>query len=85
MDISDKRYIKQCLNGHPDDFRHLVKRYQGPLLAHLAPKSGSKDKAEEAAQGVAQPGLAGHGVDPGGGGRSGRVGEVLGAAMARAS
>ena len=46
----DKYYVERCLDGHPDDFRHLVRRYQAILLAHLAGKLGNKDKAEEAAQ-----------------------------------
>jgi len=47
---TDTYYIERCLDGHPDDFRYLVRRYQAALLAHLAGKLGSKDKAEEAAQ-----------------------------------
>ena len=50
MSGSDKYYVGRCLNGHPDDFRHLVRRYQGVLLAHLVGQLGSKDMAEEAAQ-----------------------------------
>jgi len=50
MSETDKYYIERCLDGHPDDFRHLVRRYQGVLLANLAGKLGSKDRAEEAAQ-----------------------------------
>lgn len=50
MSESDKFYIERCLDGHPDDFRYLVRRYQGVLLAHLAGKLGNKDQAEEAAQ-----------------------------------
>jgi RNA polymerase sigma-70 factor (ECF subfamily) len=50
MTETDKYYIERCLDGHPDDFRYLVRRYQAVLLAHLAGKLGSKDKAEEAAQ-----------------------------------
>ncbi len=50
MGITDKFYIERCLDGHPDDFRYLVRRYQAVLLAHLAGKLGNKDKAEEAAQ-----------------------------------
>jgi len=46
----DQYYVERCLDGHPDDFRYLVRRYQGALLAHLAGKLGNKDKAEEAAQ-----------------------------------
>ncbi|OHB60767.1 MAG: hypothetical protein A2167_07115 [Planctomycetes bacterium RBG_13_46_10] len=50
QNMADKYYIDRCLDGHPDDFRYLVRRYQAILLAHLAGKLGSKDKAEEAAQ-----------------------------------
>jgi len=50
MDKTDKYYIERCLNGRPDDFRHLVRRYQAVLLAHLAGQLGSRDKAEDAAQ-----------------------------------
>lgn len=46
----DGYYVERCLDGHPDDFRHLVRRYQPILLAHLAGKLGSRDRAEEAAQ-----------------------------------
>jgi RNA polymerase sigma-70 factor (ECF subfamily) len=52
MSENDKYYIGRCLDGHPDDFRHLVRRYQGILLANLAGKLGNKDRAEEAAQEV---------------------------------
>jgi len=50
MSETDKYYIERCLDGHPDDFRYIVRRYQAVLLAHLAGKLGNKDKAEEAAQ-----------------------------------
>jgi RNA polymerase sigma-70 factor (ECF subfamily) len=50
MPEADKYYVKRCLDGHPDDFRYLVRRYQGVLLANLAGKLGNKDRAEEAAQ-----------------------------------
>jgi RNA polymerase sigma-70 factor (ECF subfamily) len=50
MGTSDGYYIERCLDGHPDDFRHLVRRYQAVLLAHLAGQLGSSDRAEEAAQ-----------------------------------
>jgi len=46
----DTYYVQRCLDGHPDDFRHLVRRYQPVLLAHLAGKLGSVESAEEAAQ-----------------------------------
>ena len=47
---TDRYYVERCLDGHPDDFRHLVRRYQPVLLAHLAGKLGRRDRAEEAAQ-----------------------------------
>jgi RNA polymerase sigma-70 factor, ECF subfamily len=50
MTENDRYYVERCLDGHPDDFRHLVRRYQPILLAHLAGKLGSRDRAEEAAQ-----------------------------------
>ena len=50
MTETDKYYVERCLDGHPDDFRHLVRRYQAVLLAILAGKLGDKDRAEEAAQ-----------------------------------
>jgi RNA polymerase sigma-70 factor (ECF subfamily) len=46
----DKYYIKRCLNGHPEDFRYLVQRYQAVLLGYLTGRLGSRDMAEEAAQ-----------------------------------
>jgi hypothetical protein len=50
MPETDKFYIERCLDGHPDDFRYLVRRYQAVLLAQLAGKLGDKERAEEAAQ-----------------------------------
>jgi RNA polymerase sigma-70 factor (ECF subfamily) len=50
MSENDKFYIERCLDGYPDDFRYIVRRYQGILMAHLAGRLGSRDKAEEAAQ-----------------------------------
>jgi len=50
MPETDQYYVERCLDGHPDDFRYLVRSYQSVLLAHLAGKLGNKDKAEEAAQ-----------------------------------
>lgn len=50
MTETDQHYVERCLDGHPDDFRHLVRRYQPVLLAHLAGKLGRRDSAEEAAQ-----------------------------------
>ena len=50
MSENDTYYVERCLDGHPDDFRYLVRRYQAALLANLAGKLGDKDRAEEAAQ-----------------------------------
>ena len=50
MSETDKYYVERCLDGHPDDFRYLVRRYQAALLANLAGKLGDRDRAEEAAQ-----------------------------------
>lgn len=50
MAESDQYYIEQCLNGHPDEFRGLVRRYQAALSAYLAGKLGNRSSAEEAAQ-----------------------------------
>ena len=52
MPENDGFYIQRCLDGHPDDFRHLVRRYKGPLLGHLAGQLGRSDLAEEALQEV---------------------------------
>ena len=50
MSDSDKYYVGRCLDGHPDDFRHLVRRYQSVLLAHLVGQLCNRDFAEEVAQ-----------------------------------
>jgi len=50
MAESDQYYIQQCLNGHPDEFRCLIRRHQTSLLVYLAGKLGNKAGAEEAAQ-----------------------------------
>jgi RNA polymerase sigma factor (sigma-70 family) len=52
MPENDGFYIQRCLDGHPDDFRHLVRRYKGPLMGYLAGQLGRNDLAEEALQEV---------------------------------
>ena len=42
--------MQSCLDGHPEDYRHLVRRYQGVLLSYLTGLLGSRSGAEEAAQ-----------------------------------
>jgi len=36
MDLTDKEYVGRCRDGHQEDFRLLVDRYQKPLSAYLA-------------------------------------------------
>jgi RNA polymerase sigma-70 factor (ECF subfamily) len=50
MEATDKEYVEECRNGHPDDYRFLVERYQGPVFAYLASRLGDRALAEEAAQ-----------------------------------
>ena len=50
MTETDTFYIGRCKNGHPDDFRFLVNRYQGALIGHLMGRVENLDIAEEAAQ-----------------------------------
>jgi RNA polymerase sigma-70 factor (ECF subfamily) len=50
MESSDQEYIARCLDSHPEAFRHLVTRYQGPLLSFLTGKLGNTERAEEATQ-----------------------------------
>jgi len=47
---SDRYYVERCLDGHRDDFRHLVLRYQRPLLAGIRCRLVRPDVAEDAAQ-----------------------------------
>jgi len=50
MPETDSQFIERCLDGHPDDFRHLVGRYQRPVLAHLSGRLRPQAQVEEAAQ-----------------------------------
>jgi len=50
MDLTDKEYVQRCRDGHPEDFRMLVHRYQKPLFSYLTGKLGDHSQAEEAAQ-----------------------------------
>lgn len=50
MSQLDRECVERCLDGHPDDFRNLVERYQPVLLAYLAGCFGQSERAEEAAQ-----------------------------------
>jgi len=50
MDIADKEYVQRCCDGHPEDFRMLVYRYQGLLSSYLAGRLRNRAQVEEAAQ-----------------------------------
>jgi RNA polymerase sigma-70 factor, ECF subfamily len=50
MTESDSFYIERCLDGHPDEFRHLVRRYQSALVEGLTYRLKNRYQAEETAQ-----------------------------------
>ncbi len=50
MAENDKYLIEQCLDGRPDEFRHLIRRYQTAVTAYLISKLSNQTCAEEAAQ-----------------------------------
>lgn len=47
---TDRYFVKRCLNGHRDDFRHLVTRYQQPLLAGIRFRQARSEGADDVAQ-----------------------------------
>jgi RNA polymerase sigma-70 factor, ECF subfamily len=47
---TDRYYVERCLGGHGEDFRHLVLRYQKPLLAGVRCRQARRDEAEDVAQ-----------------------------------
>ncbi len=46
----DRQYVRLCLDGEPEAFRHLVFRYQGRLVSYLTGRLGDGQRAGEAAQ-----------------------------------
>jgi RNA polymerase sigma-70 factor, ECF subfamily len=50
MDIADKEYVQRCCDGHPEDFRMLVYRYQGLLSSYLTGRLSDRSQVEDAAQ-----------------------------------
>lgn len=50
MGETDRQYVERCLDGHPEDFRHLVRRYQKPLLAGIRCRQVRPDVVEDVAQ-----------------------------------
>jgi RNA polymerase sigma-70 factor, ECF subfamily len=47
---TDEQCIRDCLDGHPEFFRHLVARHQAALMVYLRRQVGEGDEATEAAQ-----------------------------------
>ena len=43
---SDEECVRSCLDGHPEAFRHLVERYQTPLLKHLCFRLGNPERSD---------------------------------------
>lgn len=50
MGRSDGDWVRRCLNGHADAFRHLVSEYEGPLAGFLAGRLRGPEEVMEAAQ-----------------------------------
>lgn len=50
MNLTDKEYVERCRDGHPEDYRLLVDRYQRPLFSYLAGRVRGQSEAEEAVQ-----------------------------------
>ncbi len=47
---TDKQYVRLCLDGQPQVFRHLVLRYQGRLASYLTGRLGDEEAATEVTQ-----------------------------------
>ena len=47
---TDEQCIRDCLDGHPEVFRHLVSRHQSALLRYLHGRLCNAEEAAEAAQ-----------------------------------
>lgn len=50
MGETDRDFIQRCLDGHPDDFRFLIGRYQRSVLAFLSGRLRHPALVEDAAQ-----------------------------------
>jgi RNA polymerase sigma-70 factor (ECF subfamily) len=50
MNLTDKEYVERCRDGHPEEFRVLVDRYQRPLFSYLTGRVRDASDAEEAVQ-----------------------------------
>jgi RNA polymerase sigma-70 factor (ECF subfamily) len=50
MNLTDKEYVERCRDGHPEDFRQLIHRYQRPLFSYLTARVRGPSDTEEAVQ-----------------------------------
>lgn len=50
METPDSQRIARCLDGQPQEYRHLVNRYKAPLLGYLARQAGSHDEVDDIVQ-----------------------------------
>ncbi len=49
---TDAECIQASLDGHPEQYGHLVRRYQAPLMGYLVGRLRNRQEAEEIAQEV---------------------------------
>ena len=47
---NDQFIIRQCLDGRPDEFRHLIRQYQSGVMAFLTGRLRDRNLVDEAAQ-----------------------------------
>lgn len=50
MADADRVTIRRCLDGHVDEFRVLIARYQRPLVVYLGGRLWRRAEVEDAAQ-----------------------------------
>ena len=50
MDPRENEWIARCMDGHPEAYRLLVERYQGPLVSWLTGRLGNRLVPEDVAQ-----------------------------------
>jgi RNA polymerase sigma-70 factor (ECF subfamily) len=50
MRVDDAECVRACLGGKPDMFRHLVMRFEAPVIKSLVGQLGDENEALEAAQ-----------------------------------
>jgi len=48
--LDERNLIKEVLNGRPNSFAQLVKKYSGPIFAYCLDRTGNRADAEDLAQ-----------------------------------